>query len=246
MAVLLIIVGTAIFLNGFYLCFVANMTFGIALTVLLGLFLLVWGIFCKKISQITKHGIGKIIKILVITVLCAELVFMGFIAGYGRTDTATFDEDCVIVLGAGVRGYNLSTSLKLRLDKSLEYVKKNPGAVVVVAGGKCAQEIITEASAMKKYLVENGVPEDKIIMEDRSTSTRENMRFSKEILDRHFSAPYTVAFITNEYHIYRGVSYAKLEGLGEVTHLKTNTRWYSIIPSYIRESLAILKLWVFE
>lgn len=72
------------------------------------------------------------------------------------------------------------------------------------------------------------------------------MRFSKEILDSCFDRPYTVAFVTNEYHIYRSTQYAKLEGLGKANHLKTSTKWYSIIPSYIRESLAILKLWVFE
>lgn len=246
MAIVLIMTGVAIFLNGVCLCFTANMTMGTALTVLLGMFLICGGVFYKKIVVLTRNGAGRIIKIMVIGLICAELAFAGFIGGYGRMDTTTFKEDCVIILGAGVRGYNLTPGLKLRLDKSLEYIKKNPDAVVVAAGGKCAQEEITEASAMKKYLVENGVPEERILTEERSTSTRENMRFSKEILDSCFDRPYTVAFVTNEYHIYRSTQYAKLEGLGKANHLKTSTKWYSIIPSYIRESLAILKLWVFE
>ena len=246
MAIVLLILGIAIFLNGAFMCVLANMTFGIVLTVLLGIFLICWGVFYKKIAVLTQKGVGKAIKIAVISLLCVEFAFVVFIAGYGRTDTATFDEDCVIVLGAGIRGEWVTYPLKTRLDRAVEYSKKNPDAVIVVSGGQGFGEIVTEAYAMEKYLLSQGVPEDKIIKEEKATSTRENMRFSKVILDELFDREYKTVIITNNFHTYRGVTYARMEGLGEVTHLGGGIKWYNIIPSYIRESLAILRLWVFE
>ena len=230
MSILLLILGAAIFLNGFWLCLTANLNTGIVLTALLGIFFFLCGVYYKKISRITKRGTGKAIKLLVIVLLCTELVFTVGIALYGQTDTVSYDEDCIIILGGGVRGHNLSTSLKMRLDKGLEYLEKNPDAVVVVTGGQCAQEIVTEESVMEKYLVSKGVSKNKIIKEEESTSTRENMRFTKRILDEHFDRDYKIAFVTNSYHIYRGVTYAKMEGFKDVTHLKTGIKWYSIIP----------------
>ena len=246
MAIILMVAGIVIFLNGAFMCVLANMTFGIVLTVLLGLFLICWGVFYKKIAALTQKGVGKAIKIAVISLLCMELAFMGFIAGYGRMDTATYDEDCVIVLGAGIRGEWVTYPLKTRLDRAVEYNKKNPDAVIVVTGGQGFGEIVTEAYAMEKYLLSQGVPRDKIIKEEKATSTRENMRFSKVILDEIFDKEYKTVIMTNNFHMYRGVAYAKMEGIGDVTHLGGKIKWYNIIPSYIRESLAILKLWVFE
>ncbi len=246
MAIILIMAGIVIFLNGAFMCTLANMTFGIVLTILLGLFLICWGLFYKKIAVLTQKGAGKVIKIAIISLLCVELAFVMFIAGYGRTDTAAFDEDCVIVLGAGIRGEWVTYPLKTRLDWAVEYNKKNPDAVIVVTGAQGFGEIVTEAYAMEKYLLSQGVPGDKIIKEEKATSTRENMRFSKAILDNIFDREYKTVIITNNFHIYRGVTYAKMEGLGDVTHLGGRIKLYNIIPSYIRESLAILKLWVFE
>ena len=104
---------------------------------------------------------------------------------FGFTDTVTYKEDAVIVLGAGLRGENLSLILRNRLDAAVEYYNENPEAVIVVSGGQGPDEDIPEAEAMERYLYEQGVPLNKIIKEDKSTSTEENFKFSKELLETY-------------------------------------------------------------
>lgn len=243
MAIVLSVAGTLLLLNGIYLCVFSNMDLGVVLTVLLGLVFLAWGIFYKKIAYVTRKGFWRVFKIVVLSLLSLELVFAGVIAIYGQSDNANYVEDAVIVLGAGIHGEEVSMPLKLRLDKAIEYNQRNPEALVVVTGGKGPQETITEAEAMERYLVEHGVSKNIIVKEENATSTNENMRFSKEILDSHFGREYDVAVITNGFHIFRGVSIAEREGLGYVTHLHAGLQWYNWISCYLRESLAILKMW---
>ncbi len=244
MSIILALVGIVFCIYGLCLCLLSNLNLGVIMTLLLGVFFLVWGIFYKKIKLITQKGIMKAIKIFIIALICAEAVLVGFIAIYGQSDNVGFDEDAVIVLGAGIRGDKVTLPLKMRLDKAIEYHNKNPEALIVVSGGQGFQESVTEASAMEKYLINNGVSEDVIIKEEKATSTNENMRFSKEILDTYFNEEYTTVVITNNFHIYRGVSIAKIEGIKNVSHMHASLQWYNIVPCYLRESLAVLKMWI--
>ena len=174
--------------------------------------------------------------------MICSVAIVSFIAVYGQYDNADYNEDAVIVLGAGINGDKVTYPLKVRLDKAMEYHKLNPDAVIVVTGGQGFQETVTEAYAMEKYLVQNGVEPSKIIKEEKATSTNENMRFSKKLLKEDSK----VVVITNNFHIYRAVSIAKLEGLDNVTHIHAGLQWYNIVPCYIRECLAVLKMWVFD
>ncbi|MCC8105833.1 MAG: YdcF family protein [Clostridiales bacterium] len=88
----------------------------------------------------------------------------------------------VIVLGAQVRGTSPSLSLKKRLERAAEYAEENPGTIFILSGGQGPDEGISEAECMYQYLVAAGVPEDRLIKEDASTSTRENLTFSAEII----------------------------------------------------------------
>ena len=139
--------------------------------------------------------------------------------------------------------------LKLRLDKALEYHEKNPDALIIVSGGQGYGEDVTEAFAMKRYLVQNGVPEEIVVEEDKATSTSENMKYSKEILENDFG--YTadnikIAFVTNNFHVFRSIKLAQLAGFYNTTYLHTSLQWYNYIPNYIRETLAIFKMWLLK
>ena len=184
----------------------------------------------------------RVIEKIVIAALCVEAVLVGFIAYQGVHDTVSYNEDAVIVLGAGVHGDRVSLPLKQRLDKALEYHEKNPEAVIVVTGGRGFQETVTEAEAMEKYLLEKGVEPESVLKEENATSTNENMKFSKVILDDRFGDEYSVAVITNNFHIYRSVRIAKNEGFKDVKHLHAGLQWYNLMPCYLRESLAVIKL----
>ena len=136
--------------------------------------------FYKKIN--TKSKIYKTAKIAFFVILICGVAIVSFIAVYGQYDNADYNEDAVIVLGAGINGDKVTYPLKVRLDKAIEYHKLNPDALIVVTGGQGFQETVTEAYAMEKYLVQNGVEASKIIKEEKATSTNENMRFSKKLL----------------------------------------------------------------
>ena len=185
----------------------------------------------------------KILVVAGIILFCAELILVGFIAIYGQSDNITYKEDAVIVLGAGIRGDRVTLPLKMRLDKVVEYHSKNPDALIVVTGGQGFQETVTEAYAMEKYLIEKGVDKNVIFKEEKATSTNENMRFSKIILDGKLKENYDIVVITNNFHIYRGVSIAKKEGFKNVFHMHAELQWYNLVPCYLRESLAVLKMW---
>ena len=218
---------------------IANLNFGLLPVAMLGTALLVYGLFFEKlpfrrlISGVLAFGLSVIIA------------FTSFLALYGRNDNATYNEKTVIVLGCGIRGERVSVGLAKRLNKAYEYHLQNPDAVIIVSGGQGPQEDIPEALAMKRYLMEKGVPEDRIIMEDKSTSTITNFKYSHEIMKEKGLPDDSVVFVTNGYHVYRGASYAKAEGL-TVTHLGTDIIWYTIPMNYLREMLAVMKMWVFD
>ncbi len=246
MSTLLIVSGIIFSAYGFILCIMSNLNLGVMLTFMLGLGILIWGIYYNKIKEITSKGVMKGIKNIILILLAGEVLLIGFISSYGMNDSVTYREDAVIVLGAGVRGDKVTIPLKTRLDKAIEYHKVNPEALIVVSGGKGYQETVTEAFAMEKYLIENGVNPNVIIKEERAESTAENMRFSKKILDEMFDDEHETLVITNRFHTYRGVSLAKKEGFENVTHMGSSIQWYNLIPCYLRESLAILKMWLLD
>lgn len=244
MSKVLLILGSLLLVNGLALCFFTNIHTGIILTVLLGLFFVLWGIFYKYIKKITKLPILKTLKFFVVLLLFIELIFVCFLGVYGGQDTVTYTEDAVIVLGAGIKGDKVTPSLKLRLDKAVEYHNKNKTALIVVSGGQGPQEMVAEAFAMEKYLINNGVDGSVIVKEEKATSTDENMLFSKQILDKRLKADYKVAVITNDYHIYRSVNIAGDSGFENVTSLHASQNFYNAVPNYLRESLAVIKMWL--
>lgn len=246
MRFILLLIGLCLFGNGAFMSLVSNFNLGVILTVCAGLFFLVWGTFYKTIGRLTRKGIPKILKYIVISVICMEACLVGFIALYGQVDNVSYSEDAVVVLGAGIRGDRVTVPLAYRLNAAVEYHQQNPDALIVVSGGQGFQETITEAEAMEKYLLRKGVNPEKIVKEEKATSTNENMRFSKEILDRKMGSDYSVVVITNNFHIYRGVQIAKMEGFNDVYHKHAGLKWYNMAPCYLRESLAVLKMWVFD
>lgn len=219
---------------------IANLNFGLLPVALLGTALLVYGLFFEKLP------FRKIISSVLAFGLAVIIAFTSFLALYGRNDNATYEEQTVIVLGCGIRGERVSVGLAKRLNKAYEYHLQNPEAVIIVSGGQGPQEDIPEALAMKRYLVSKGVSEDKIIMEDKSTSTITNFRNSYKIMYENNLSEYSVVFVTNGYHVYRAKEYAESEGFKGITHLGTDIIWYTIPMNYMREMLAVLKMWVFD
>lgn len=231
--IIFLCLGTGIFINGIALFFVSNVNLGNFLTVAMGAVILLTVLLFKKLA--------KWLKIILISGICIAVIFSSFLIIYGKSDNVTYKEDAVIVLGAAVHGKTPSLTLKKRLDKAVEYHKQNPEAIIIVSGGQGLGEDITEAEAMSDYLISNGVNPDKIIKENRATSTYENFIFSKKLLYENFGGSYTTSFITNEYHILRSSLCAKRAGLTNVSYLHSNTNLSYLVSGSLRECLAVIK-----
>ena len=238
--ILSITAGSLLIGNFILLILISNINLGMVPVAGLGAVLLCYGIFYDKLP------FKKIISAVLAFGIAVILAFGTFLATYGSHDTADYTEQTVIVLGCGLRGERVSVGLAKRLNKAAEYHENNPEAMIIVSGGQGPQEDISEALAMKRYLVDKGIPEDKIIMEDKSTSTITNFRYSREIMEKEGMSLSSVVFVTNAYHVYRASSYAKDEGFLEVSHLGTDIIWYTIPMNYMREMLAVVKMWVLD
>lgn len=150
------------------------------------------------------------------------------------------DAGYLIVLGARVKGTVPSLSLQYRIDKAAEYLRANDKTVAIVSGGKGPGEDISEAEAMKQELIKQGIEEARIIIEDQSTSTKENIAFSKKLIPDSSSIG---LIVSNDFHIYRAVEMAEREGL-ELIGVPAKTPRISLPKSYLREYLAITKYYL--
>ena len=230
------IIGILLFIYGLSFIFVFNQ--GTFVILFLAVVLLLW----TRVKSVPATRFFKFLLVLGYIFFGAIMVF---IAVAGTCDKASGDEDAVIVLGCKVNESGVSNSLKARLDTTLEYHSINPKAKIIVTGGQGSNEPMTEAEAMKRYLVANGVPENIIYKEDKSTSTNENFANSKKILENLFDDDYTAFIITNSFHAYRSRGLAKLNGMNLTTY-NAPTPYISMPVDYCREVLAVIKLWLFK
>ncbi|MGX5467015.1 YdcF family protein [Bacillus toyonensis] len=183
----------------------------------------------------------KIIKyiIAIITVCAVYAVFLQYnIYKHGHMK-ATDYADYIIVLGSKVNGTKPSYSLQYRIDKAAEYLKSHEKTIAIVSGGQGKGEDISEALAMKQGLMKQNIAEDRIIMEDKSTSTDENITFSKPLIPANMKKG---MIVTNDFHMFRAKKIAAKQGL-QLEGLPAKTPKPIIIPSNVREYLAITQYW---
>ena len=234
---IVLLVGTLLLLDAVAMCLMMNFNFGLVELGLFSVALIIYGLLWRG------RKVAKWMHFLVIIVCMVIVSFSGFLAVYGHNDNARYDEDAVIVLGAGLRGEEVSPTLARRLDKAVDYYGKNPGAVFVVSGGQGTRESITEALAMERYLLKKGIPAGQIIKEQQSTSTYENFLFSGGLLKEKFPDGYSAVFITNGFHVYRAERTANLTGIAP-RHIWAGVAWYSVPINYMREMAAVAKFWL--
>lgn len=151
------------------------------------------------------------------------------------------DYDYIVVHGAGLSGTKPTPLLAARLNKGVElWERGGRRAIIVASGGQGADEQVSEAQAMHDYLVDEcGVPVDAVIMEDRSTTTMENLRNSKALMDaRSGAGAYRAAVVTSDYHVFRTAEYAHKIGLA-ADGVGSKTARYYWPTAFIREYVAV-------
>ena len=182
---------------------------------------------------------ARILTILLAVGLACGAVAEGVILSAMRK-APEVNADYVIVLGAKVNGMVPSLSLRYRIDSAAEYLKENPESVVVASGGQGKDEAISEALAIKNSLQAKGIDPGRILMEDKSTSTEENLIFSQALIESHGgTADSSVVIVTSNFHMFRALRLAKKLGYTHVTGSTAKTMWALIPQNHMREILAV-------
>lgn len=152
------------------------------------------------------------------------------------------EEPCqyMIVLGAGINGSVPSLSLRNRLDAAYEYLTAHPETICIVSGGQGPGEDLSEALCMYKDLTAKGIAPERIWMEDKSTSTRENIAFSLALIEEKTGQrPAKAGILSSEYHLYRAGLVAKSQDL-EIIGIPARTSWVTLrINYFLREIVAV-------
>ena len=146
--------------------------------------------------------------------------------------------DYIIVLGAGIKGKRVTPLLASRIDKGIELLKYNPSAKLIFSGGMGPREDIPEGVSMADYAKQNGVSEEKIIIEDKSKNTYENLLFSSKLMDKENP---NIALVTTSYHVFRALVFAKKLNIPCIGY-GSKTKWYFTLNALIREYIGYLSI----
>lgn len=200
------------------------------------------GIVSARI-YLVKHNINLPVSIKIILysiIIFGALIFIvveGLIIS-GMRGQPSKNLDYIIILGAKVNGTTPSGTLERRIDRAYEYLTKNTNTIAILSGGQGEGEDISEGQCMYNVLVEKGISSDRLIIEDESTTTQENIQFSLDLI--HNNKDYTYGIVTNNFHVYRSVAIAKkmgynMEGIPATNDIYTFTNYM------VREFFAIIK-----
>ncbi|MBQ7499667.1 MAG: YdcF family protein, partial [Clostridia bacterium] len=215
-----------------------GMGFTAMCTFILTVILIIFGsLGGSKAAKAVKKILSVILAIILIFAVITEIV----VFSHAKT-TARGNENIIIILGAGLHGNRLSYSIKSRLDRALEYLDGNKSCKIIVSGGKGGGESVTEAYAMKKYLVENGISPERITLEEESTTTKENLKFSKKIIDEIYRQGDKIAILSSGYHLYRTSLLANEifgDEYGAIRYISARTRRFIVVNYYLREIAAV-------
>lgn len=212
-------------------------------------FFLIWGVLgvclgilafllwnralCERIPRILRRMFWFCAALgLVLFVVTEGFIFSQFQA------KARDGADCMIVLGAWWKNDRPSYILKQRLDTAIAYLQQNPDTYVIASGGKGSNEVIPEAEGMAMYLEKAGIESERIICEDRSENTDENLRFSADYCRKEEDR---VVLVTNNFHMFRALKIAQKQGYGQVEGLAAPSYPTMVPNNLLREFLGVVK-----
>lgn len=202
-------------------------------------------------KRLSSGGGGSFVYDLFVNIYAAlfiyfECMIIGAIAAdiIAAVHVPNYDKDYIIILGCMIRKDGTPTPLlRGRIDKALDFYNKQleargKDAFFITSGGKGPNECISESACMRNYLLEQGIPPEKIIEENRSTTTFENFQFSKAIIyERDPDAK--IVFSTSKFHVFRSGLYGrrlktKAVGIG------ADTKWYYWPNASVREFMGLI------
>lgn len=213
--------------------------------------LLAWGLFRPKLlpalQTLRKTKKGRLLTSLFCVLFCCGLLLAAvesaLMVRAALNAPPEGESVTVVVLGCHVKGTRPSKALRQRLTAAERFLKEHPDAVCILSGGQGEDEEIPEADCMYRELTAAGIAPGRLFREDRSTSTRENLLFSQNIINDN-GLPETVVVVTNEYHQYRAGLIAG--ALGMETYAVSAPSGVGLLPTYwVREWFGVLYEWIF-
>lgn len=204
------------------------------------LLFLVFSLLVKHPTPVTKVLRRTLLIVLILGVLAAA-VTGGFILSAAHSQPSVACE-YIVVLGAGVNGIVPSLSLHERINAAYDYLTAHPDTVAILSGGQGSGEEITEAACMFRELTKMGIDGSRLLLEENSTSTIENLQFSLDVVERTTGQrPASIGIVSSEYHLFRAGLFAKELGLASVG-IPAKTTWFSLrLNYYLREIAAVWK-----
>ena len=179
-----------------------------------------------------------------VTLFALVLLTVLFCRVAGKMNAQPAREGTLIVLGCQVRRGEPSLLLRYRIDAAEEYLSAHPDVCAILSGGQGPGEDISEAECMYRVLVERGIAAERLYLEDRSTTTWENLTFSQQLLTEE-ELPEPVIIVSNDFHIYRSLDAAWHLGI-DAEGLAAKSAWYSRPTFVLREAFALLYYYVFN
>ena len=194
--------------------------------------------FVPKLFKKSKAVI-RLFTILLVLLLIAVCITEGFIihASLGSAETPC---DYLLVLGAKVNPGGPSLTLRNRINAAYGYLTAHPGSIAILSGGQGPDEPITEAKCMYTELVAMGIAPERLWLEDQSTNTWENMKFSRTMLEENTgSVPDKIALVSSEFHLFRAQLFARRFGFDPVGVPATTTLPVLKVNYFLREAVAV-------
>lgn len=236
--ILFTIIGILCILYGIMVLMIRSGTTFFVVWFALGAFFLLLGFL---VHNHLLEKLPKILRTLLLIAICAGILMLAVCEGFvlcGFSSRAPAGLDYLIVLGAQVREDGPSAVLKYRLDAAVQYLQENNPTICIVTGGKGAAEPFPEGQGMKDYLVKAGIPEDRIIVEDRALNTVQNIQYSMALMSSP-NAP--TAIVTNNFHVTRGLALARGQGLTDVYAIAAPSDPLFLPNNMLREFFGLTK-----
>lgn len=198
----------------------------------------------NSVSNFSRSALG-------ITFITAVIMLLILIASYAAVLTILMIKaqrnypdsvNILVVLGCRIKGTSPTRMLRRRLDTAFEYMNENPSAICIVSGGKGTDETVSEAQAMQDYLINKGIQSDRIIKEDKSVSTWENIKFSSEIA-AELGFPNKITIVTDGFHQYRASLISKRMKI-KTYALSAQTEPRFLFIYWLRELMALTKFFI--
>lgn len=237
---LLIILGILSVLYGVFAQQVGSGTWFWVVWEVIGVGFFIWALLVRSGFFVMHKRIGMLFYLMVLVIIVMLGIFCILMASE-FSEKGKKNLDYIIVLGAQVRDTGVSKVLKYRLDAAKKYLDENPDTICIVSGGQGANEPCTEAEAMADYLFSQGIEKDRILLEDKSKNTEENIRYSRKLMREEYDG---VGIVTNNFHVFRSVQIAKSQGLEEVYGIAANSNIWYLPHNMLRECGSILKYYV--